>query len=46
MIGTAGATTAKALLKPYPGEMIAYPVTKDVGSPKNDWPGLIEDVEG
>jgi putative SOS response-associated peptidase YedK len=33
---------AKALLKPYEGDMIAYPVDKAVGSPKNDRPGLIE----
>lgn len=35
---------AKALLKPYAGEMIAYPVDKAVGSPKNDGPELIEEV--
>ncbi|GAB4374071.1 MAG: hypothetical protein Kow00114_36420 [Kiloniellaceae bacterium] len=29
---------AKALLKPYAGAMIAYPVDKAVGSPKNDGP--------
>jgi putative SOS response-associated peptidase YedK len=33
---------AKALLRPYEGEMIAYPVNKAVGSPKNDQPDLIE----
>lgn len=33
---------AKALLKPYEGEMTAYPVDKAVGSPKNDRPELIE----
>jgi len=33
---------AKALLKPYEGAMIAYPVDKAVGSPKNDRPELIE----
>lgn len=37
---------AKALLKPYEGAMIAYPVDKAVGSPKNDGPELIEEVEG
>jgi putative SOS response-associated peptidase YedK len=36
---------AKALLKPYEGEMIAYPVDKAVGSPRNDGPELIEEVE-
>jgi putative SOS response-associated peptidase YedK len=35
---------AKALLKPYEGKMIAYPVGKAVGSPKNDRPDLIEPV--
>ncbi|WP_193371146.1 SOS response-associated peptidase [Pelagibius marinus] len=35
---------AKALLKPYAGEMIAYPVDKAVGSPKNDGPELIEEA--
>lgn len=38
------ANDAKALLQPYAGEMIANPVTKDVGSPKNDWPDLIGEV--
>jgi putative SOS response-associated peptidase YedK len=33
---------AKALLRPYEGEMIAYPVSKDVGKPQNDRPDLIE----
>jgi len=36
---------AKALLQPYPGKMIAYPVPKAVGSPKNDGPELIEEVQ-
>ncbi len=35
---------AKALLTPYAGKMIAYPVDKAVGSPKNDGPELIEEV--
>jgi putative SOS response-associated peptidase YedK len=39
------ANDAKALLTPYAGEMIAYPVTRDVGSPKNDGPELIEEVD-
>lgn len=39
------AAEAKALLRPYEGEMIAYPVSKAVGSPKNDAPYLIEPVE-
>lgn len=33
-----------SLLRPYEGEMIAYPVSKAVGSPKNDEVGLIEEV--
>jgi putative SOS response-associated peptidase YedK len=36
------AAEAKALLRPYEGEMIAYPVDKAVGSPKNDRPELVE----
>ncbi|MGF1628309.1 MAG: SOS response-associated peptidase family protein [Kiloniellaceae bacterium] len=35
---------AKALLRPYEDAMIAYPVSKDVGAPKNDRPDLIEEV--
>lgn len=40
-----GPAGAKALLRPYEGEMIAYPVSKDVGSPKNDGPELIEPLD-
>ncbi len=36
---------AKALLRPYEGEMVAYPVGKAVGSPKNDAPSLIDPLE-
>jgi putative SOS response-associated peptidase YedK len=36
------ADDAKGLLRPYEGAMIAYPVSKDVGSVKNDRPDLIE----
>ena len=34
---------AQALLRPYEGAMNAYPVSKDVGTPKNDRPDLIGD---
>lgn len=34
-----------ALLRPYAGQMTAYPVSKAVGSARNDDPGLIEPVE-
>ncbi|MGF1629163.1 MAG: SOS response-associated peptidase [Kiloniellaceae bacterium] len=37
---------AKALLRPYEGPMIAYPVDKAVGSPKNDRPELVEQIAG
>lgn len=36
---------AKAMLRPYDGDMIAYPVSKDVGTPKNDRPDLVEPIE-
>ena len=39
------ASDATALLRPYQGHMIAYPVPKAVGSPKNDSPDLIEPVQ-
>ena len=39
-----GPEDAKALLRPYEGEMVAYPVSKAVGSPKNDSAALIEPV--
>ena len=39
------ALAAKALLRPYEGEMIAYPVDKAVGSPRNDDPKLIEPLD-
>ena len=40
-----GPGDAKALLRPYEGDMIAYPVDKAVGSPKNDEAGLIDKVD-
>ena len=33
------------LMKPYQGEMLAYPVSNRVNSPREDNPGLIERVE-
>ncbi len=41
----AAAEEAKALLRPYAGAMTAYPVSKAVGSVKNDNPSLIEPLE-
>lgn len=39
------AEEAKALLRPYTGAMTAYPVSKAVGSVKNDNPTLVEPLE-
>lgn len=33
---------ARALLQPYAGNMVAYPVSREVGSPGNDDPRLIQ----
>ena len=41
----AAAEEAKALLRPYAGAMTAYPVSKAVGSVKNDNPTLVEPLE-
>lgn len=40
------AEEAKALLQPYPGAMISYPVDKAVGSVKNDNATLVEPLGG
>lgn len=41
----AGSAALKALLRPYPGDLEAYPVSTRVNTPANDGPEIIEPVE-